>query len=191
MGLFVCALGGIMAVPKNETQLDNISPVTKRAKLGFRIKQLMELAKLHAGGTGLVLPTVLGNTTVTLSFTAFNFFVNGAPARKAAGTVALTATTHDVQIDKWASYRVSIAAGGTVTITKQVAAEDDTEAAAMSNLAATPANEANVGSFVVRGGTAAIFDATTTNLATGAVTGMIVKFYPAAGVLTSAPTSLG
>lgn len=175
---------------RNETRLTYGSPETKRVSLGKRLAQLTELAKLLAGGTGIVQQHTLANTTTALSFSAFNFFVNGVPARKAAGTQALTAVTHDVQIDKWASYRVSIAANGTVTITKQVPAEDDTEAAAIANVAATPANEANMGYFVVRGGTGAIFDATTNNLQSGAVAGMVVRFYPSAPALKEAVTSL-
>lgn len=165
----------------NEVLLNNISPETDKSQLGKRIRQLLDLAILQAGGTGVVYAIILSNSTTALSFTAFNYFVNGAPARIAAGTKALTATTHDVAQDKWASFRVSIAAG-TVTITK--AADVDTEAEAHANLAAVPANEANMGYFVVRGGTGAAFDATTTNLATGAITGMVVKFFPATPVFT-------
>lgn len=187
-GLFICALGVGM---RKETELNEMSPATKQAKLGERVALMSELGKLIDGGTGLVRAVVLSNTTTALAFTAFNFYVNGVPARKAAGTFALTATTHDVPIDKWASFRVSIAIGGTMTVTKQVAAEDDTEAAAVANLAATPANEVNMGYFVVRGGTAAIFDATTTNLATAAVAGMVVRYRPATPALRKAMTSLG
>jgi hypothetical protein len=151
------------------------------------VNQLVELARLQYGGTGLLQSPALTNTTTTLSFGAFNFFVNGASFRKAAAAVALTATTHDVAQDTWASFRVSIAANGTVTITK--AADQVTEALAHSTLAAVPANEANMGYFVVRGGTAAIFDATTNNLQSGGVTGMVVTFYSVAPSVVQ-PTSL-
>lgn len=166
----------------NEVLLNNLSPETDRSQLGKRIRQLLDMAILQAGGTGIVYAITLSNSTTALSFTAFNYFVNGAPARKAAGTQALTATTDDVAQDKWASFRVSIAAGGTVTITR--ADDVDTEAEAHANLADVPANEADMGYFVVRGGTGAAFDATTTNLQTGAIAGMVVKFFPATPVFT-------
>lgn len=164
-----------MPEKRSVVQLNKESPAFSKALLGTKLDQLIELGRLFYGGTGILQSPALTNSTVTLSHGAFNYFVNGAPARKAAATVALTATTHDVAIDKWASFRVSIAAGGTVTITR--AADQNTEALAHSTLAAVPANEANLGYFVVRGGTAAIFDATTNNLQTGAVAGMIVLFF--------------
>lgn len=171
---------------RSVTQLNSENPVFKRIGLGTLLNQLVELAKLNNGGTGLLQSPALTNTTTTLSFGAFNFFINGVPLRKAAAAVALTAINHDVAIDRWASFRVSIAADGTVTITR---ADDQlTLVLAHSTLAAVPANEADMGYFVVRGGTAAIFDATTTNLQSAAVTGMTVSFYsvePVAGIPAS------
>lgn len=174
----------------NETRLDNMNDSTKRVKLGKRMRLITELTKLLSGGTGVVNQHTMGNTTTTLALGILNYVVNGVPVRKASGTTALTATGHDVQIDKWASYRVSGGATGTITITKQSAAEDDTEQEAIANVVATPANEANLGYFVVRGGTAAIFDATTNNLQTAAVAGMVVRFFPSTAVLSEAITSL-
>lgn len=175
---------------RNEVKM-NAKGALQGKNIGSQFAQILALATLQAGGTGVVYQHAFSNTTTTLAYTAFNAFVNGINVYKAAGTVALTATTHDVAIDKWASYRVSMVVGGTIVITKQVAAEDDTEAAAIGHLAALPAVSVNLGYFTVRGGSAAIFDATTNNLATGAVTGMVVHYYPATATLSSAIALLG
>lgn len=176
-----------MAEKRSVTQLNKESPASQRAGLGTKLDQLTEFAKLFYSGSALLHTPALTNTTTALAFSAFNYLINGIMARKAAGTQALTATSDDVAQDKWASFRVSIAAGGTVTITR--AADQDTEALAHSTLAAVPANQADMGYFVVRGGTAAIYDATTTNLQTGGVTGMVVLFFSAAPAVVQ-PTSL-
>jgi hypothetical protein len=164
-------------------KLNRLTEGTFDTKLGEKLDLLLQYLHLLNKGSGLVNAVTLGNSTVSLSFTAFNAVVNGVSIYKASGTQALTATTHDVAIDKWASYRVSVNVAGTVTITKQAAAEDNTEAAAIANLAALPADTAALGYFTVRGGTGAIFDATTNNLQTGAVAGMVVNFYPATPLL--------
>lgn len=166
-------------------KLNNMTPVTRdaarRLGLGGVLDQLVKtvngMVTAMQGASVVLKAPVLGNTTVTLSIGATPYQIQGVAAWRAAGTVALTGTTHDVAIDQWASYRVSVASGGTATITKS--ADQASEILAMANVPAVPANEADFGYFVVRGGSAAIFDATTNNLQTGAVAGMIVKFYPA------------
>lgn len=174
---------------KQAALIDRMNPIAMQTLIGTKLDQLMSALNLLAGGTGVMAPQhTMSNSTVSLALTAFTYYINGVPARKAAGNTALTATTHDVAATKWASYRVSIQSGGTVTITKST--DQDTEALAVANLPALPANEANVGYFLVRGGDAAIFDATTNNLATGAVTGMIVKFLPATAAVPDPVTQL-
>lgn len=169
-------------------KLNRINEGAYDAKLGDKLDLLLQYLNLLNKGSGLVNAVTLGNSTTTLSVSAHNAIVNGVPIYKAAATQALTATTDDVAIDKWASFRVSINASGTVAITR--AADVDTEALAIANLAAVPANSANLGFFTVRGGTGGIFDATTTNLQTGAVTGMVVNFYPATPLLPAAVPQL-
>lgn len=143
------------------------------------------VAAMQGGSFVLKAPT-LGNTTTALAIGATPYQVLGVQAWRTAGTVALTATTHDVAINKWAAYRVSVASGGTATITKD-GTDRDTLALALANVPAVPTGEVDFGYFVVRGGNSAIFDATTTNLASGAVTGMLVHYYPAQPLIAAVP----
>lgn len=171
-------------------RLNSENPVFYEAKLGDKLKALIDVlngvvAALQ-GGTFVLKAPVLSNSTTALSIGATPYQIQGVQAWRAAGTVALTATTHDVGVDKWAAFRVSVASGGTATITK--GADQNTLALALTTIPAVPTNEADFGYFIVRGGTAAIFDATTNNLATGAVTGMIVQYYPASTPLAAIPT---
>jgi hypothetical protein len=89
----------------------------------------------------------------------FRFAIGGVPELKASAEVAFTATTHDIASDKQAIFTVSIAAGGTITLTK---GDDATAGEAVAP--ATPAGELKIGEVSVTtvGDT---FDATTDSLA--------------------------
>ncbi len=179
-----------MPIPlTEESALSNVHADTKRVKLGTTIKQLTRLlAALDLAQGGRVLrPPTLSNSTTSLAIGAFSGIFNGLLWSLPAGTKALTATTHDVAQAQWASFRVSakvITSGSgaqtvtlTVTITKS--ADVASEALAVAAVPALPsADDIDLGFFTVRGGDSTFFDATTNNLQSGAVTGMVVNFYP-------------
>lgn len=169
-------------------KLNRLTEAAFDAKLGDKLDLLLQYLNLLNKGSGLVNAVTLSNTTVSLAFTSFNAVVNGVPIFKASGTQGFTATSDDVAATKWASFRISVNVSGTVAITR--AADQNTEAAAIAALAAVPANSADLGFITVRGGDAAIFDATTTNLQTGAVTGMVVNYYPATALLPASVPQL-
>jgi hypothetical protein len=103
----------------------------------------------------------IGSTKPQVATTAFDFAVNGMPEAKAAvaaGT-AFTATTHDITGGSSNSYLLSIATGGTITITMGTEAVGTTPGAA----AALPAGEVAIGTVTIYSA-AAGFDATTTDL---------------------------
>ena len=111
----------------------------------------------------------IGSTDTQLANAAFHYTVNGTPYKKAAvaaGT-AFTATTHDIDANDWASFRVSIQADGTITLTVSASVDHTTEQAAINDLAATPADECSMGYITIRGATDVIWNATTDALAGG------------------------
>jgi hypothetical protein len=89
---------------------------------------------------------------------AFSFTDDGVTETKAAAETAFTATTHDVASDKEAIFVLSIATGGTITITKG----DDAEIG-QAVAPDTPTGEAKIGEVKIAtsGDT---FDATTDDL---------------------------
>ena len=93
---------------------------------------------------------------------AFTFAARGKKESKAAAETALTATTHDVAASKEAWYVLSIAAGGTLTVTK---AADQTIGTKV--LPTVPDNEVAVGYLQIITGAGGIFDATTDDIEVG------------------------
>lgn len=103
----------------------------------------------------------IGSTKAQVATDAFDFAVNGMPEAKtavAAGT-AFTATTHDVTGGSSNSFLLSIATGGTITITMGTEAVGTTPGTA----ATLPTGEVALGTVVIYSA-AAGFDATTTEL---------------------------
>jgi hypothetical protein len=86
--------------------------------------------------------------------------VNGTRVALTTAEYAFTATTHDLVANTQAYYIYSLAAAGTVTVTKGTAVAHGATPA----LPATPANEYLLGYVLIHAATAAIFDATTTEL---------------------------
>jgi len=174
-----------MPLKRSVEQLNNLSAETKAfgggrglgTVLDALITKMNGVMAYEGGGTSVRTPPLFTNTTVALAISNTVYQVNGVPAVRSATTVTPTTTTHNVGQNLWASFRVSVQAGGTVTLTK--AADVASEALAIANLAAVPAGECDFGFFTLRGGSAAGYVAGTTNLATAAITGMIVNFYPA------------
>ena len=137
---------------------------------------------------------LIGTTDTQLANTRCVGYFDGAGATAieiaatAAGT-AFTATTHDITAAKWASYKLSVQTGGTITITMS-ASVYDTEAEAITALAATPSNEISLGYITVQATAGAIFNATTDALSGGSsgTPAAATNYYPAVGVLTGGIT---
>jgi len=109
----------------------------------------------------------VGSTPAQVATGAFVFQINGMPEAKAAvaaGT-AFTATTHDITDGSANSYLLSIAAGGTITITMGTEAVGTVPGAAP----VCPANEAAIG-LVTIAVSGAAFDATSDDLTDGHIT---------------------
>lgn len=182
-----------MPTKRAVSNLNRVSEAAYRAGIGDKIDQLLQLAAILFGGTSILSPPTLTNSTTALSYGAFIMTQDGLTMKMAAGTKALTATTHDVAATKWASYRVSakLAITGTttqtitLTITITKAADQNSKVEALATIPAVPANECDMGFLIIRGGDAAIFDATTDNLQSGFQTGGIVEFYPSVAPLSA------
>lgn len=102
----------------------------------------------------------IGSTKAQVANGAFTFAVNGIQEQKAAvaaGT-AFTATTHDIADGSARAFTISIATGGTITITAGTAAVGTTATAP-----ATPAGEVKMGEVLIAA-SGAIFNATTDDL---------------------------
>jgi hypothetical protein len=174
-----------MPLKRSVEQLNNLSAETKAfgggrglgSVIDALITKMNGVMSYQAGGTSVRTTPVFTNTTVALAISNTAYQVNGIAANRSATTVTPTTTTHNVAQNLWASFRVSVQAGGTVTLTK--AADVASEALAIANLAAVPGGECDFGYFTLRGGTGAGYVAGTTNLATAAIAGMVVNFYPA------------
>lgn len=143
---------------------------------------------------------VLSATTgaVTLHSTAFQFMINGITYYKAAADTAFTGGgAHDVATgSKYASFKISVATNGTITITPSAALNYTTEALAIAAVPATPAGECSMGYITVKSHAGAIWDATTDALTggTGGTPSTATGWYPAsvptgfADVAGSSPT---
>lgn len=134
-------------------------------------------------------PTIgIGSTPTNVATGAFVFQIDGVRERKAAvaaGT-AFTATTHDIAdptaLPREAIYVLSVAVGGTITITKGADA-----AAGAAVAPATPANEVKLGEVLIQHDGTAIFDATTDQLDAAHLT---VTYTPAAAAVLTGQTVL-
>lgn len=95
-----------------------------------------------------------GSTDTAVASSAFAYQIPGAVATtKAAITAGTALPAGTVPIDTWAVFRVSIAAGGTITVTAGAAnftTGYSTEALAIAAVPATPANQWNMGYFTLK-----------------------------------------
>ncbi len=117
-------------------------------------------------GAGLIsLPgLVIGTSSAAaVKQTGFNFRALGFEETKAGDETAFTATTHDIldpdALARGAIFVLSIAQGGTITITKGADALAGLEVAP-----ATPSNECKLGEVLVQHNGSAIFNASSDDL---------------------------
>jgi len=114
-------------------------------------------------GAGLISTPVLAEGTSSkkeLKCSSFNFRALGWQEAKTGAETAFTATTHDVldpdALPRGAIFVISIAQGGTITITKGTDALAGLEVAP-----ATPANQCKLGEVLIQHNGTAIFNANT------------------------------
>jgi len=113
-------------------------------------------------------------------------------AAVAAGT-AFAGAADDITADKWGCYKVCAASGGAISITPDTSLANDTEAEAIANMGATPANEAVLGYVTVKATAGAVFDATTDALAggTSGTPAEKTNYYAGYGVMSNGITVYG
>lgn len=107
-----------------------------------------------------------GDTDTKAASSEFYYELDGITYYKAAAETAFTASTHDIAIDKWSSYLLSIALNGTITITK-AASDYATEALAIAAVPSTPTDNVRMGYLTIKTADGVKWDATTDALKGG------------------------
>jgi len=134
---------------------DNLADTQDAVNLLLALNRTKSLDGSIAGlaiGSGSKKKVLAANTVTAL--------VNGTRVALTTAEYAFTATDHDLALNTQAYYIYSLAAGGTVTLTKGTAVAHG----ATPVVPATPTNEYLLGYVLIHAATAAIFDATTTEL---------------------------
>jgi hypothetical protein len=93
-----------------------------------------------------------GTTDTSVASAAFHYVIGGVTYRKAAVAAGTALAAGTIPADKWGIYRFSIDSAGTITCTagaSNFSPGYDTEAAAIADLPALPANEADMGYLTV------------------------------------------
>ena len=138
---------------------------------GTLAANVADVLAIHVGDALLLAPTLAIGTSsaAEVKNSAFEIRVNGVTELVAAGETGFTATTDDIA-DPDASgreivYVLSVAAGGTITITPGTIA-----ALAAGVAPSTPAGEVKMGEVLVAHDGSAIFNATTDLLSAAHIT---------------------
>lgn len=123
-------------------------PSVLATQYGSLLAEIDEM-RTRMSGTGLISAPglVIGTTDKNIGTVAFGFHVNGVSEAKAAVAAGTALGAQTVTADKWALYRGSIAAGGTITITPAAGnvAGYATEALAIAAIPATPTGKVDLG----------------------------------------------
>ncbi|MFZ2809447.1 MAG: hypothetical protein WAZ60_23940 [Desulfosalsimonadaceae bacterium] len=115
----------------------------------------------------------IGGTKTNVASGAFTFYISGVKYAKAAVAAGTALAAGTIPQNKWGIYRYSIIADGTITSTAAAAnftTGYDTEAAAISAIAALPASSANMGYGTVMSTAVGGFVGGTSNLDDAGVT---------------------
>jgi len=147
-----------MALRDYMKDLDESMPAAKNALLGTTLQGLItavnSLRSFLVGGSGVFESTglAIGSTDDQIASAAFNFGINGLVYTKAAVVAGTAPTAQTVTADKWALYRLSIQANGTITVAPAAGNVTGyaTEKLAIAALPVTPANEADMGYVTVK-----------------------------------------
>lgn len=145
-----------------KTRINNLAPVAKKVSLGNMLDAICGVLRGDEVLTSATTLSIGTSSKPKVKVGAVTGWINGVYFAANAQEVAFTATDHDVADTKWATYRLSIVANGTVTITKS-ASTYATRALAIAALPAVPTAEVDLG-YVIVHANGALFDASTTNL---------------------------
>lgn len=157
-----------------KTRFNNLAPVAKKASLGNMLDAICGVLRGDEVLTSATTLSIGTSSKKKIKTSAVTGWINGVYFAANAAETAFTATSHDIADGKWSSYKLSIIANGTITITK-AAADYATRALAIAAVPATPAAEVNLG-YVVIYTTGAIFDASSNDLD---ATHLTVEYFPA------------
>ena len=157
-----------------KTRFNNMAPIAKKANFGNMLDAICGVLRGDEVLTSATTLSIGTSSKKALKHSAVTGWINGVYFAANAAETAFTATAHDIADGKWSSYKVSIAANGTVTITK-AASDYTTRALAVAALAATPASEVSLG-YVLVHPVGAIFDASSNDLD---ATHLTVEYLPA------------
>ena len=153
-----------------------------------------------AGGGiyGSILPYIGSTDTQVATGRCAGIFVDAqtTPITIPAVTAgdAFTATTHDIDADKWGSFLHTVDHDGTTfTLTASSSLDHDTEAQALADLASIPSNEAVVGIITIKATSAILWNATTDALAGGSsgTPAEETNYYPGMAVVTNGVSVYG
>lgn len=145
-----------------KTRVNNLAPVAKKISMGNLLDAVCGVLRGDEVLTSETTLSIGTSSKKALKVGAVTGWINGVYFTANAQEKAFTATDHDVAKDKWSSYRISIVANGTVTITK-AAADYASRALAIAAVPECPAANVDLGYIIVLAD-GALFDATTTDL---------------------------
>lgn len=184
-----------MATRDYYKDLDECMPAAKNALLGTTLRQLItgfnQMQAVMQGASGVLEPSGLarGTPDTQIATGAFNYSINGVMANKAAANNAIGAQT--VTADRWALYRLTVASGGTITVSPAAgnAAGYTSEALAKAALPALPANQADLGYVTVKTKAGTAWVAATDGLAGGSTGNVasVTNYYPATPAIPASP----
>ena len=155
-----------------EEQLDIMNPTADKVNIGGMLNDICKI--LYGDEVLTTAPSLVAGTTdtaeVRLNATIYSWF-NGAVNPVVAAEVAFTATTHDCDSSKYATYRVEVNASDSLIITMSGSnTEYATRDSAITNLSARTADYVSLG-YVLVYASGNLFNATTTKLnATATIT---------------------
>jgi hypothetical protein len=160
----------------------------------YNLKLLAELDGIRNALSGDSVRTpaglAIGSTDDQIASAAFTFNIAGVPETKAAVAAGTAPGAQTVTADMWALYILSIAAGGTITVTPAAAnvAGYATEALAIAAIPSTPANQALMGYVTVQTAAGLAWIAATDAFAGGAAgnPALTTNYYDDAGVIVEA-----
>jgi len=168
----IIGVGGTYTTYTN--RVNKMNPVANAVKMG----NMFDAINAALRGEDVLCSTVTlsagTSDTAKVKVAAYNTWFDGAFLGFPAAEKAFTATTHDVDSSKYATYKLSVKSDSTLTLTMS-AATYTTADSAIDALPATPTGEISLG-YILLYASGGAFDASTTKLNASTVT---VTYVPA------------
>lgn len=166
------SVGGTLTTYTN--RVNRMNPVANAVKMGNMFDAINAALRGEDVLCSSITLSAGTSDTAKVKIAAFNAWFDGSFMGFPAAEKAFTATTHDVDSSKYATYKLSTQSDSTLTLTMS-AATYATADSAIDALAATPTNEINLG-YVLLYASGGAFDASTTKLNASTLT---VTYVPA------------